>query len=59
MAYPEYYNVAPVEVQLSVVANLLLDPPDAYILQGDTVRYRLLQVCLFPPHNIKYSYQVP
>lgn len=45
MAYPEYYNVAPVEVQLSVVANLLLDPPDAYILQGDTVRYRLLQVC--------------
>ncbi|XP_039276668.1 nuclear pore membrane glycoprotein 210 [Nilaparvata lugens] len=44
LPHKEYKHVAPIEVQLNVVANLIIDPPDAYILQGDTLRYRIAQV---------------
>lgn len=27
-----------------VVANLLIDPADVYLLPGDTIKYRILQV---------------
>ncbi|CAH0391939.1 unnamed protein product [Bemisia tabaci] len=40
----EYEKVAPADVQLVVVANLLLEPADAYMMKGDTLRFKLLQV---------------
>ncbi|KAI5692355.1 hypothetical protein M8J76_009097 [Diaphorina citri] len=44
LPYTEYRHVLPAEVNLMVVANLLIDPPDAYVLKGDTVKFRLLQL---------------
>lgn len=44
LPHPEYRHVPPIEVQLIVVANLLIDPPDAYIMQSDIIKYKLLQV---------------
>uniref|UniRef100_A0A8D8XUE4 Nuclear pore membrane glycoprotein 210 n=2 Tax=Cacopsylla melanoneura TaxID=428564 RepID=A0A8D8XUE4_9HEMI len=44
LPYTEYRKVSPAEVNLMVVANLLIDPPDAYVLKGDTVKFRLLQL---------------
>ncbi|XP_054278791.1 nuclear pore membrane glycoprotein 210-like [Macrosteles quadrilineatus] len=44
LPHAEYSDVAKVEVVLTVVANLLLDPPDTHILVGDTVKFRLLQM---------------
>jgi hypothetical protein len=31
-------------MQLMVVANLIIDPGDIYLLEGDSVQYRILQV---------------
>lgn len=42
----EYSHVSSVEVQLMVVANLLIDPADVYLLPGDSIKYRILQVGL-------------
>lgn len=44
LPHQEYSEVPKIEVVLTVVANLLLDPPDTHILAGDTVKFRLLQV---------------
>ncbi|CAG2057930.1 unnamed protein product, partial [Timema podura] len=40
----EYRHVPPLEVQLMVIANLIIDPPDVHIMPGDTVNYKILQV---------------
>lgn len=40
----EYRHINPVEVQLMVVANLLIDPADVYLLPGDSIKYRILQI---------------
>lgn len=40
----EYRSVPPAIVQLNVIANLLIEPSDSYILQGDVINYKLLQV---------------
>ncbi|XP_046395888.1 nuclear pore membrane glycoprotein 210 [Ischnura elegans] len=37
-------SVPPVEVTLVVVANLLIDPPDIYVMPGCTIHYRVLQM---------------
>lgn len=44
MPHPEYQKVKPIEVQLMVVANLIIDPADVHLLNGDTIHYRILQV---------------
>ncbi|XP_075220860.1 nucleoporin 210 [Lycorma delicatula] len=44
LPHAEYRNVPPVELQLIVVANLIIDPPDAYVLKGDMIKYKLFQV---------------
>lgn len=41
---PEYAQVAPVEVDIMALANIILDPSDAHILVGDTIAFRILQV---------------
>lgn len=47
LPYAEYGHVAPVEVDIMVLANIILDPLDAYILAGDTIAFRILQVNIF------------
>ncbi|XP_069681338.1 nuclear pore membrane glycoprotein 210 isoform X2 [Periplaneta americana] len=44
LPYSEYQDVSAIEVQLMIVANLIIDPADIYLLKGDSVRYRVLQV---------------
>lgn len=40
----EYKIVSPTTVQLNVIANLIIEPADTYILRGDVIYYKLLQV---------------
>ncbi|KAG8303767.1 hypothetical protein J6590_002773 [Homalodisca vitripennis] len=51
LPHPEYNKVPKIEVVLTVVANLLLDPPDTHILAGDTVKFRLLQKQIFEQYR--------
>ncbi|XP_014258983.1 nuclear pore membrane glycoprotein 210 [Cimex lectularius] len=44
LPYPEYSHVKLVEVSLVVIVNLILEPVESFILKGDTITYRLLQV---------------
>lgn len=45
MPYPEYQHiVSPVEVNIVVLANIILDPSDVHILVGDSIAFRILQV---------------
>lgn len=44
MPYPEYSHVPTIEVNIMVLANIILDPTDAHILMGDTINFRILQV---------------
>lgn len=63
LPYPEYSHiVAPVDVNIVVLANIILDPNDVHILVGDSVAFRILQVrmnsvCLFfkPFSQINWS----
>lgn len=40
----EYGQVAAVEVDIMVLANIIIDPSDAHILVGDKIAFRILQV---------------
>lgn len=40
---PEYADVPAAGVQLLVLTNLIVTPPDATILAGDSLKYRLQQ----------------
>ncbi|XP_031623845.1 nuclear pore membrane glycoprotein 210 isoform X2 [Contarinia nasturtii] len=45
LPYAEYQHiVAPVEVNIVVLANILLDPSDVHILVGDSISFRILQL---------------
>jgi nuclear pore complex protein Nup210 len=44
MLHSEYQHVPAIELQLMVIANLIIDPADIYLLKGDSVQYRILQV---------------
>lgn len=45
LAYPEYHQiVTPLDVNIVVLANIILDPSDVHILVGDSVAFRILQV---------------
>lgn len=47
LPYPEYHHiVAPLDVNIVVLANIILDPSDVHILVGDAVAFRILQVHL-------------
>ncbi|CAH1116509.1 unnamed protein product [Phaedon cochleariae] len=41
LPHPEYKHVPTKEVQLMVVANLLITPPEVYVMQGDTVPFKI------------------
>lgn len=44
LPYPEYQSVGPVEVNIVVLANIILEPSDVHILVGDSISFRILQV---------------
>uniref|UniRef100_A0A1A9WQW2 BIG2 domain-containing protein n=1 Tax=Glossina brevipalpis TaxID=37001 RepID=A0A1A9WQW2_9MUSC len=44
MPYPEYSHVSIIEVYISVLATIILEPSDVYVLQGDTIDFRVLQL---------------
>jgi nuclear pore complex protein Nup210 len=44
LPHAEYKHVPAIDMQLMVVANLIIDPADIYMLKGDSVKYRILQV---------------
>lgn len=44
LPYPEYSHVSSVEVDIMVLANLILDPIDAHILVGDTIQFKIMQL---------------
>lgn len=49
LPYPEYSNiVAPIEVNIMVLANIILDPSDVHIMVGDSISFKILQVSLPP-----------
>lgn len=43
---PEYEHIELSEVSLSVIANLIIMPSDTYIMAGDTITFRILNVSL-------------
>ncbi|KAK5648429.1 hypothetical protein RI129_003321 [Pyrocoelia pectoralis] len=47
LPHNEYRNVNGHEVQLSVIANLIITPPEIYIMVGDTVEIKVIQVSSF------------
>lgn len=47
LPYQEYIKiVAPIEVNIMVLANIILDPSDVHIMVGDSISFKILQVSL-------------
>lgn len=45
LPYAEYQHiVSPLDVNIVVLANIILDPSDVHILVGDSIAFRILQV---------------
>lgn len=45
LPYQEYSNiVTPIEVNIMVLANIILDPSDVHIMVGDSISFKILQV---------------
>ncbi|XP_058828895.1 nuclear pore membrane glycoprotein 210 [Topomyia yanbarensis] len=57
LPYAEYSHVSPVEVNIMVLANLILDPSDVYIMSGDTVSFKVLQLKQGKLHEILLNNQ--
>ncbi|XP_055603994.1 nuclear pore membrane glycoprotein 210-like [Uranotaenia lowii] len=57
LPYAEYSHVPPVEVNIMVLANLILDPSDVYIMTGDTVDFKVLQLKQGKLHEIALNNQ--
>ncbi|XP_055533000.1 nuclear pore membrane glycoprotein 210 [Wyeomyia smithii] len=57
LPHAEYSHVAPVEVNIMVLANLILDPSDVYIMTGDTVNFKVLQLKQGKLHEIALNNQ--
>ncbi|XP_058458190.1 nuclear pore membrane glycoprotein 210 [Malaya genurostris] len=57
LPYAEYNHVPPVEVNIMVLANLILDPSDVYIMTGDTVSFKVLQLKQGKLHEISLNNQ--
>lgn len=47
LPYTEYQHVEPLEVNIVVLANIILEPSDVHILVGDSISFRILQVRLY------------
>lgn len=52
LPHPEYKEVREVEVDITVLANLIIDPVDVKILVGDSISFRVLQLKQGKLHEI-------
>ncbi|XP_017017075.1 nuclear pore membrane glycoprotein 210 [Drosophila kikkawai] len=52
MPQSEYSHVQPIEVQISVLANIIIEPSEATIMAGDSVTFRILQLKMDRLHAI-------
>ncbi|XP_053664200.1 nuclear pore membrane glycoprotein 210 [Anopheles marshallii] len=57
LPHAEYSNVPPVDVNIMVLANLILNPSDVYILPGDTIEFKVLQLKQGKLHEIALNSQ--
>ncbi|XP_049299266.1 nuclear pore membrane glycoprotein 210 [Anopheles funestus] len=57
LPHAEYANVPPVDVNIMVLANLILNPSDVYILPGDTIEFKVLQLKQGKLHEIALNSQ--
>ncbi|XP_053675808.1 nuclear pore membrane glycoprotein 210 [Anopheles nili] len=57
LPHAEYSHVPPVDVDIMVLANLILDPSDVYILPGDTIEFKVLQLKQGKLHEIALNSQ--
>ncbi|XP_067001569.2 nuclear pore membrane glycoprotein 210 [Anabrus simplex] len=55
LPYREYLHIPSVEVQLTVMSNLLISPQDVHLLLGDAIMYHVVQV----QHGHLDSVQMP
>lgn len=55
LPYAEYANVPAIHVDLTVLANIILDPIDAHIMVGDRIAFRILQLKQGKLHEITAS----
>lgn len=44
LPYSEYSHVQAIDVNIMVLANIILDPSDVHILVGDSITFKILQV---------------
>lgn len=44
LPHSDYNHVPAIEVDIIVLANIILDPSDVHILVGDSISFRILQV---------------
>lgn len=56
LPHGEYLKVAPIEVDIMVLANIILDPSEAHILVGDTITFKILQVRIPTVIALIYNY---
>lgn len=52
LPYPEYQNVPEVKVDITVLANLIIDPIRVHILVGDTANFKVFQLKRGKLHEI-------
>ena len=57
LPYAEYVDVPPVEVNIMVLANLILKPSDVHILAGDQINFQILQLKQGKFHDITMNNQ--
>lgn len=57
LPYAEYSNIPEVEVDITVLANLIIDPIDVNILVGDSINFRVLQLKQGKLHEITLGSQ--
>ncbi|XP_034650684.1 nuclear pore membrane glycoprotein 210-like isoform X1 [Drosophila subobscura] len=57
LPYADYSNVKPLEVYISVLANIIIEPSEATILNKDSISFRILQLKMDKLHDITESKQ--
>lgn len=56
LPYPEYKHVPPIEVELIVIANLIIIPSEVTMMQYDNFKYKIMQVFVYNISKFKICY---
>ncbi|EDW01493.1 nuclear pore membrane glycoprotein 210 [Drosophila grimshawi] len=57
MPQPEYSHVPVMEVYISVLANIIIEPSEVTIMAGDSINFRILQLKMDKLHDITANRQ--